>query len=147
MQNCLFSHSLNQYKVIHFAFLYSYLAHWQVSEVLVQYAFTVLNVSVMCNSMGCISPGSSVQGDSPGKNTGVGCHVLLQGIFPTQGLNPGLPYCRWILYHLSHQGSPCIHCRSSNDLAAGKHRGAREKTGSRGTPWCIAFLQQSALGI
>ena len=35
-------------------------------------------------------PGSSVHGDSPGKNTGVGCHVLLQGIFPTQGLNPCL---------------------------------------------------------
>jgi len=34
-------------------------------------------------------PGSSVQGDSPGKNTGMGCHALLQGIFPTQGLNPG----------------------------------------------------------
>ena len=40
------------------------------------------------------------------KNTGVSCHALLQGIFPTQGLNPGLPHCRWILYHLSHQGSP-----------------------------------------
>ena len=40
--------------------------------------------------------------DSPGKNTGVGCHSLLQGIFPTQGSNPGLPHCRWILYHLSH---------------------------------------------
>ena len=33
----------------------------------------------------------------------VGCHALLQGIFPTQGSNPGLPYCRWILYCLSHQ--------------------------------------------
>ena len=41
-----------------------------------------------------------------GKNTGVGCHFLLQRIFPTQGLNPGLPQCRQILYHLSHQGSP-----------------------------------------
>ena len=40
--------------------------------------------------------------NSPGKNTGVGCHALLQGIFPTQGSNPGLPHCRWILYHLSH---------------------------------------------
>ena len=38
----------------------------------------------------CSPPGSSVHGDSPGKNTGVGCHVLLQGIFPTQGLNPHL---------------------------------------------------------
>ena len=37
------------------------------------------------------------------KNTGVGCHPLLQGIFPTQGLNPGLLYCRQIFYHLSHQ--------------------------------------------
>ena len=44
--------------------------------------------------------------DSPGKNTGVGCHSLLQGIFPTQGSNPGLLHCRHILYHLSHQGSP-----------------------------------------
>ena len=44
--------------------------------------------------------------DSPGKNTGVGCHVFLQGIFPTQGLNPGLLHCRWILYRLSYQGSP-----------------------------------------
>ena len=43
--------------------------------------------------------------DFPRKDTGVGCHYLLQGIFPTQGSNPGLPYCRWILYHLSHRGS------------------------------------------
>ena len=54
-------------------------------------------------------PGSSVHGDSPGKNTGVGCHaLLLQGIFPTQGSNPGLPHCRQILYCLSYQGSPGI---------------------------------------
>ena len=42
--------------------------------------------------------------DFPGQNTGVGCHFLLQGIFPTQGSNPGLPHCRQALYHLSHQG-------------------------------------------
>ena len=42
--------------------------------------------------------------DSPGKSTGVGCHYLLQGIFPTQGSNPGLPHCRQMLYRLSHQG-------------------------------------------
>ena len=42
----------------------------------------------------------------PGKNTGMDCHILLHGIFPTQGLNPGLLCCRQILYHLSHQGSP-----------------------------------------
>ena len=43
--------------------------------------------------------------DFPGKNTGVGCHFLLQGIFPTQGLNLGLPHCRQMLYRLSHHGS------------------------------------------
>ena len=45
---------------------------------------------------------------SPGKNTGMGCHALLQGIFPSQWSNPGLPHCRQILYCLSHQGSPRI---------------------------------------
>ena len=47
--------------------------------------------------------------DSPGKNTGVGCHALLQGIFPPQGFNLcllRLLHCRQILYHLTHQGSP-----------------------------------------
>ena len=43
--------------------------------------------------------------DSPGKNTAVGSHSLLQGIFPTQGLNPSLPYYRQVLYPVSHQGS------------------------------------------
>ena len=42
----------------------------------------------------------------PGQNTGVGSLSLLQGIFPTQRLNPGLPHCRQILYQLSHKGSP-----------------------------------------
>ena len=45
---------------------------------------------------------------SPGQNTGVGSLCLLQGIFPIQGSNPGLPHCRWIFYQLSHQGSPRI---------------------------------------
>ena len=62
--------------------------------------------------MDCSPSGSSVHGDSSGKNTGVGCHALLQGIFPTQGLNPGLLHCWQILYHLSHQGSR----RMSNSL-------------------------------
>ena len=44
--------------------------------------------------------------NSPGQNTGVGSLSLLQGIFPIQGSNPGLPHCRWILYQLSHKGSP-----------------------------------------
>ena len=46
--------------------------------------------------------------DSPGKNTGVGCYFLLQGVFMTQGWNPGFSHCRQILYCLSHQGSPRI---------------------------------------
>ena len=48
----------------------------------------------LCDPMDCSPPGSSVHGDSPSKNTGVGCHALLQGIFPTQGSNPGVPHCR-----------------------------------------------------
>ena len=47
----------------------------------------------------CGPPGSSVHGDYPGNNTGMGCHFFLQGIFPTQGSNPHLLHCRWILYH------------------------------------------------
>ena len=58
--------------------------------------------------MGCSLPGSFVHGNFPGKNTGVGCRDLLQKIFPTQGSNPGLPHCRWILYHLSHRGDKAI---------------------------------------
>ena len=46
--------------------------------------------------------------NSPGQNTGVGSLSLLQGIFPTQGSNPGLPHCREILYQLNHKGSPRI---------------------------------------
>ena len=60
---------------------------------------------ILCNPMGYRPPGS-VHGDSPGKNTGVDCHALLQGTLPTQGSNPGLPHCRWIPYHLSNKRSP-----------------------------------------
>ena len=60
----------------------------------------------LCDPTDCSQPGSSVHGDFPGKNTGVGCHSLLQGIFPTQGSNLGLLHCGQILYCLSHQGSP-----------------------------------------
>ena len=66
----------------------------------------LLSCPTLCDPMDCSPPGSSVLGDAPGQNAGMGCHALLQGIFPTQGSKPGLPHCRWILYHLSHQGSP-----------------------------------------
>ena len=59
-----------------------------------------------CNPMDCSPPGSSVHGDSPVINTGVCCHALFQGVFPTQESNPGLLLCRRILHWLSHQGSP-----------------------------------------
>ena len=62
----------------------------------------------LCNPRDCSLPGSSVNGDSPGKNTGVSCHALLQEIFPIQGSNPGLPQCRQILYQLSYPGSLII---------------------------------------
>ena len=65
----------------------------------------------------------------PGQNTGVGGCSLLQEIFPTLGLKPGLPHCRWILYRLSQQGSlqsseascitqcgPCSHALDPYDL-------------------------------
>ena len=60
--------------------------------------------SVVSNSLqthGLYSPWNS-----PGQNTGVGSLFRLQEFFPTQRLNPGLPNCRWILYQLSHKGSP-----------------------------------------
>ena len=62
--------------------------------------------STLWDPMNCSPPGSSIHADSPDKNTGVGCHVLLHRIFPTQGSNQGLPHCRWIRYQLSHQGIP-----------------------------------------
>ena len=63
----------------------------------------------LCDPVDCSPPGSSVYRDSPGKNTGIGFHALLQEIFLTQGSNPSLLsllHCRQILYQLSYQGSP-----------------------------------------
>ena len=89
----------------------------QDENVYIQYDFnfrareTVL-VTQLCPTpwdlVDCSLPGSSVHGDSLGKNTRVGCHNLFQGIFPAQGLSPCLLHCRQILYHLSHQESPRI---------------------------------------
>ena len=89
--------------------------HLEVKVLIVQLCLTV------CNSMHCSPQGSSVPGIlrarilewiailfSRGKNTGVDSHSLFQGIFPTQGSNPGLLHYRQILYHLSHQESPWI---------------------------------------
>ena len=60
----------------------------------------------LCDPMDCSPTRLLCPWDSPGKNTGVSSHVLLQGIFLTQGPNPGFLHCRQILYQLSYQGSP-----------------------------------------
>ena len=56
--------------------------------------------------------------DFPGKNTGVGCHFLLQGILQTPGSSPGLLHCKWFLYQLSHQRN-----LENLDMAMITHRG------------------------
>ena len=60
----------------------------------------------LCNPMDCSQPGFSVHGDSPGNNTWVGCHALLQGIFPTHRLNAVLPHCRVDYLPSEPQGKP-----------------------------------------
>ena len=75
------------------------------------HAKSLQSCPTLCNPMDCSPPGSSVHGDSPGKNTGLGCHAFLQELFLTQGLNPCLLcllHCKWIIYPLSHLGSPCL---------------------------------------
>ena len=77
----------------------------------------------LCDPMDCSPSGPFVHGDSLGKNTGAGCHALLQGIFPTQGLNPCLLHlllCRQILYPLRHLGSPD---RYTDKYKIGKQQG------------------------
>ena len=87
--------------------------------------------------------------NSPGKNTGAGCHSLLQGIFPTQGLNLGLLHCKQILYHLSHQAESAqiqgMH-KLPEDVIQGT-RSSGQQPGSRYT--AITFLPEvhPALGM
>ena len=66
--------------------------------------------------------------DSPGKNTGAGCHFLLQRIFPTQGSNLGLPLRHWqqILYHQYHPGSPLNKPRKAPSLYPPNFSGAQQ---------------------
>ena len=79
--------------------------------------------------------------NSPGQNTGVGSLSLLQGIFPTQGSNPGLPHCRRILYQLSHKGN------SSSPHSVLQFRSAQSLSRVRlfATPWTAA--NQASLSI
>ena len=92
--------------------------------------------SVMSDSLqphGLHSPGNS-----PGQNTGMGSFSLLQGFFPAQGLNPGLPHCRRILYLLSHQRSPRILEWVAWPFTSGS---SRPRSGTRVS--CIASLVDS----
>ena len=82
-------------------------------------------VSMDCSPPASSPPGSSVHGILP-KIAGVGSHSLLPGVFPTQGLNPGLLHCRRILYHLSRQGDTtksCRRCSRLTSLWSGKEAG------------------------
>ena len=68
-----------------------------------------VSVTLFCKvELTTVTVAQSCPWNSPGQNTGVGSCSLLQGIFLTQRSNPGLLHCRWILYHLSHRGSPRI---------------------------------------
>ena len=97
------------------------------------------SVSVMSDSLwphGLHSPWNS-----PGQNTGVGSLSLLQGIFPTQGSNPGFPHCRWILFQLSHQGNPRILEWVAYPFSKGTSQ-PRNRTGNWGLLYCRHILYQ-----
>ena len=83
--------------------------YYAVCRILGWYIYVCLvaqSCPTLCDTTACSLSGSSVHGSSPGKNTEVDCHALLQGIIPTQGSNPGFPHWRQMLYCLSHQRSP-----------------------------------------
>ena len=88
---------------------------------LVEVAVKIISESESCSAMSnCLLPhGVYSPWNSPGQNTGMGTsRSLLQGIFPTQGSNPGLPHCRWILYQLSQKGSPCFSSHFASPFAS-----------------------------
>ena len=97
------------------SFLWCCVEHFFIYVLSIRYPLCDVPAAVLCLSLSCVWPTPWTwpsrllcPWDSPGRNTGVACHALFQGIFPSQGSNPGLPRCRQILYWLSHQGSPRI---------------------------------------
>ena len=90
-------------------------------SILVSKSYSVVSDSLW--SYGPYSPWNS-----PGQNTGVGSLFFLQGIFPTQGLNPGLPYCRRILYQLGCKWSQIILEWVAYPFSSGSSR-PRNRTG------------------
>ena len=112
--------------------------------------FSCSAVSDSLRPIDCSPPGSSAHGDSSGKNIGVGCHSLLQGIFLTQGLKPVLLHCKQILYHLSHQGNPsCTEHRAKWNVRplvqklsrVPKQRQQNIKPRAGGGWWCGGYRQ------
>ena len=102
------AHSLNLWaarEVLTSSFGFTVYQLWDLSNSL--WPFWILRVKViqLCLTL-CDPHGLYSLWNSPGQNTILGSCSLLQGIFPTQGSNPGLLHCRWILHQLSHQGSP-----------------------------------------
>ena len=89
-------------------------------DFLCQYCVCGLSQScpTLCSLMDYSPPGSSIHRDSPEKNPGVGCHALLQGIFSTQGSNPGLPVLQVDSLPSEHQGSPLSILAALNMLIA-----------------------------
>ena len=94
---------------------------------------------ILCNAMYCSLPGSFVHGDSPGKNTRVGCHFLLQGMFLTQGLKR-VSYIscigREILYHRATWEVPWICCEAGRDTISFK-RGLLQRWKRHGFNPCV----------
>ena len=92
------------YKTVNISF--AYIFHWKyLSETLLRFSCLFEIIYHFYQKF----HSSSVHGDSPGKNTGVGCHALFQGNLPNPGIKPKcFLHCRQILYHLSHQGAPRI---------------------------------------
>ena len=105
-----------------------------------------LSCSVMSSSLqshGLKPARLSFHGDSPGKNTEMGCLALLQGIFPTKRSNSGFRYCRWILYCLSHQGSPTLPLCPAPIPRPTHHLHANPLTSKEPDPryWELSFLE------
>ena len=90
----------------------SFLLSWRTSSCIFVQLTTLCYSRLYGETMYCSLPGvlsmAFCPWNFPDKNTGLGSHSLLQGIFPTQGSNSGLLQCRQIPYHLSHQGSPPV---------------------------------------
>ena len=101
---------------------------------------------ILCDHMDCSTPGSAVHGYSPGKNTGVDCHALLQGIFPTQGLNLHLS-------HLLHWQEGSLPLAPAGKPVRGEYSEVKVKVKSLShvrlfaTPWTVAQQAPPSMGF